>query len=109
MDMSALPTDQLAAIIAQASQELARRAGGQQAAAPAQMALLDGFEPIDPEAVDLEDRLSDNSRRYRTPKEVAYILKRSEDAIVDRIKAHHIGFKRRGRYFVDMTRVKGPI
>lgn len=110
IDLTSLPTPDLAALVSRASEELARRAGGVSAAAqPVQLALIPDLDPVDPASVDLEERLADGSRRWVSPKEVAGLLRCSEDSVVRRINRDGIGIRFGGRYRVDVTRIRGRV
>ncbi|MCA2378604.1 helix-turn-helix domain-containing protein [Agrobacterium genomosp. 3 str. RTP8] len=103
MELENLSTPQLAELIARAGAILAKRAGEQR---PAQFALLPDLDPIDPTMVDLEERLSDGSRRWLTPKEAAPMLRLHETRVIDRINAG-LGVKIGGRYYFDMLKYRG--
>lgn len=105
-DLSALPADRLADLIAKASAELARRAGGAPAA-PRQLDLIPPPAPVDPDAIDLDERLPDGGFRWLPPKEAAYRKHTSSSTIIRMIVDGGAGIKRRGRYYFDASRLKG--
>jgi len=104
-DLSVLPADRLADLIAKASVELARRAGV--TTPPVQLALLPEPELIDPATVDLDERLPDGSRRWLTPKEAAPRKHTSSDTIIRMIVDEGAGIKIRKRYYFDASLLKG--
>ncbi|MCZ8158640.1 MAG: hypothetical protein O9256_01950 [Rhizobiaceae bacterium] len=106
IDVRALPTADLADLVAIASAELDRRRAGAPAP-PVQLGLLPGFDPVDPASVDLSERLPDGSRRWIVPKEAHAITGFSAKTWLRRIEEEGIGVKIGGRYYIDAKRIMG--
>lgn len=108
LDLEAMPTDEIAAVVAAGAAILAKRAGGVSAAAPPrQLNLLPQPEPINPADFDRDERLSDGSRRWLTPKEAAPIVRIDQGTIIRKIKAGGFGIQIGGRYYIDASILRG--
>lgn len=77
--------------------------------APVQLALISGFEALDPDAVDLSEKLADGSARWISPKQAAWLCHVDPDTICRRVNKFGIGVKIGGRYWIDRTRITGRV
>ncbi|KQW27031.1 hypothetical protein ASE36_18995 [Rhizobium sp. Root274] len=106
IDLAAIPTSDLAALVAKASQELARRA--EAGASPVQLALLDDLAPVDPSEINLDERLPGGERRFITPKQAAALCRLDPGTLIRRIqRGDPVGVRIGGRYFIDVTKIRG--